>query len=361
MTREQTGLSEPKRTSAIAGPKEVGVHRSRTKEGHRIPEFTGKEEDEEEEENAVSMGISGWSESGIRLRTCSPTSHLTRPLLLLLVLLSLIGSAIVSAESFVSDPENEDTLILPGHEDHEDGDGGCDGGGGSGSRMRDESDGDRIYRAHGHELDDDSDGKFEKWDDHFAKERAKQKSAKGLIRSLSSSSVPHSRRGRFGFRDRSSSFASSFFRRRPKNHDRLSDLLLANHKDHAGEEFASDDDDVVTSDGGGSDIEDDSLMEPSDAAPFRSRIRHSNRRSHGRSSRLLHPASHHANDFRDFDDMRDYSSEEDAAVQEFINGGARNRGRHRNRSFFRPSVDDRTDHHSSINGRPTRRWRLFGG
>lgn len=307
------------------------------------------------------MGIMGRSE--VRPRPCSPTSHRTREgflLLLAIILLSLIGSAIVSAESFVSDPTNEDTLIVPGHEDHEDEDGGCDGGhrSGAGSRMHDESDRERIYPADGHELYDESDGKFEKWDDHFAKERAKQK-AKGLLRSLSSSSsVPHSRRSRFGFRDRSSSFASSFFRRHRPKHDRsLSDLLHANHKDHEAEEFASDDDDAVTSDG--SEIEDDSLMEPSDATPFRSRRRHSNRRSHIRSR--MHPASHHANDFRDFDDMRDYS-DEDAAVHEFLSsGGGRNRGRHRNRSFFRPPAEDRTDRRNehAITGRP-RRWRLFG-
>lgn len=293
-------------------------------------------------QDADRMGISVWDKE-YRTRRYPRSSDCRRlrvqPILILLML-GVIGSVMVSGESFVSDPSNEDTVIVPQEEMEGDEDGGsCDGG----------RESERIFPAHGHDADDsdESDGKFVKWDEHFAKDRSKHKSGKGLRSSPSSSSlVPHSRRSRFGFRDRSFS-PSSLFRWRTRHTDFTDD-----HKDH-GEDFASEDEDASASEG--TDAEDDSVMESSDPTPFRSssRNRHSSHRSHPRPRH-----QHHDNDFHDFHDsqhMRDYP--EDAAIEELLTS-SRNRGRHRNRSsFFRPTADHRDVDRS---GGRRRGWRLFG-
>jgi hypothetical protein len=268
------------------------------------------------------------------------------PLLLLILLLSLIASTIVSGETFVNDPSNEDALIVPNGDEASDGEeesGGCDGG-------SDNSDGDVIRPAS--PSDDDfhgSDG-YEKWDEHFAKERAKQKLQKSSRPAL----VPSSRR-RFGFRDRSfmpssiSPFAS-LFRRRPKMDD---SFITSNDRDA---DFASSDGVADAT----PDYEDDSssLMESSsNPLPARfARTRPSGSRWKSRRNRQFQTDD-------DFEEMQNFQpqhqpEDHDDEYEDQIQP-QRFRGRTRNRPLFR-NKNQRFDMHSpAATVRPRRKF-LFG-
>lgn len=247
-----------------------------------------------------------------------------------------MSSVFVSAETYINDSANEDTLIIPAPDELDSRDGSsCD------------SDDDHHHHDshHHHRDDDDSMHGYERWDEHFAKERAKRKREKDLIRSSESSNPNSSKRSRFGLKDRSLSLRpKSLFRLRKPKYG--SERLLDNHRDA---DFASDSTDGEPTEDEFTDEDSLSgLVEPSDSSPahfLRSRFPGSHR---GLRKHRLHDAEEDDDDFHDGHD-------EDAPLRT----GSSLLGRRRRRPplvFPNSDADERHDNnHHSVGSRLRRK------
>ena len=293
--------------------------------------------------------------SGCCRRCCRRHQRFGRlPLLPFLLLLSLIASPIVSGQVFVNDPSNEDTLIVPASQ--EDGDGGSSDEEGGGCDGRSETEeGDVISPVAG---DHDLRG-YERWDEHFAKERAKLKSAAAARAAARASPSRRRLRDRVSF----SPTALLFRRRRPfkssstpipfdADEDSSGSSLISDHKEA---DFASED---HQTDASSADDEALQLQQPSSSSSdsLRSLLRQHHRLSDHRVNSRRH--RYHFDD--DLQDLPDYH--EDPVADLIASRILRTGGRQRHRSSLsdhRHRDDDQRRSSSSLTERLKRK--LFGG